>query len=363
VLSVRSALTVRARLRGGILVAAVVFLGCTVERLPVGNSPAFLRVESFVRLTDLPATSPPAWSPDGEWLAISTRDAVWLVRADRRGERRLASLPLTSQVSWAPDGRALAVVADGSLYAVSPEGMPPLRLSGDRRVRQCAWAPRGDTIAYIASGPGQDEAWLVHEDGSAETRVPDPLPGGGSREEARTLSWAPDGGSLWIAWGPPSGVRVDRVVEVAARRSGGIPLSLPLREQAAFPAFSPSGRFLAYLGGLEAQVRAGVGQVTVVRTDGTGRRVLTPPGTYSGLAWAPGGSLLAFAGAEGESLSVVVADALTGERLTVADYHPEMSRRAGPAAVAWSPDGLHIAIGAGRGAVASPVWIVTLERL
>ena len=351
------------RLRGGILAAALVCGGCTVQRLPVGLSPAFLRVDSFVRLSDLTAVSPPAWSPDGEWLAFSTGEAVSLIRADRAGERRLASPPRASHVAWAPDGRQLGVLADGGLYAVSPEGTPPYLLSGDRRVRLFAWAPRGGRIAYVASERLHEEVWVIREDGSAEMRVNVPVHPARPGEEVRALSWMPDGRALWIAWGPARGMQVSRILEINTGHPGVIPPSLPLRDSAASPAFSPSGRLLAYLGGTPARLRVGVGQVMVMRTDGMSRRALTPPGAYSGLTWAPGGSLLAFALAEDESLSVIIADGVTGERLTVADYHPEMSPHAGSAAIAWAPDGLHLAVGAGAGTTASPVWVIALERL
>ncbi len=355
---------VAVRLRGGLLAAALVCVGCTVQRVPAGLSPAFLRVESLIRASDLRAVSPPAWAPQGTWLAFSTREGVWVLGSDlsEYREHRIASLPHVTHVAWAPDGRSLAALADGSLYALSAEGAPPRRLSGDRRVRRFAWAPQGNQIAYVASGDGYLGVWLVPGNGGGKTRVDVRLGPATETEEVQALSWYPDGRDLFVALGPSGGARVDRFLQIRAPRSLITRLSLPLGGPAASPVLSPSGRFLAYLSGTEADLRAGRGRVMVVRADGTGARALTSQGGYSGLAWSRAGNLLAFAAADDEALSIIVADAVTGERLEVAHYRPEISRHVGSAAVAWSPDSLRIAFGTNTGETMGLVWIVTLHR-
>lgn len=349
-------------LPGAVLATALISGGCTVGRSPAGLSPAFLAVQSVTRLSDLRAVSPPAWAPDGRWLAVSTRDALWLLRADGSDARRLAPVPRVTEVAWAPDGRSLAALADGSLYMVSPEGTSPRRLTGSgHRVRRFAWAPRENQVAYVASAGGRDAIWLVRGDG-VETATDVSVGSAPPREAVRMLSWYPDGRALLVGLGAPGDPGVDGFFQILVSRPRFTRLALHLPEAAVAVVPSPSVRFLAFLGGTEADVRAGQRQVVVVRADGAGRRTLTSPGMYSGLAWARSGSLLAFAVSADGELSLIVADAVTGERLKVADYRPETSEPVGGAAVAWAPDGLRIAFGTDTGETEGPVWIATLQH-
>ena len=55
------------------------------------------------------------WSPDGEWLAFTTDDSVYLVRPDGTGLRRVFSGGFVSApaVQWSPDGSRLAYLHTG----------------------------------------------------------------------------------------------------------------------------------------------------------------------------------------------------------------------------------------------------------
>ena len=55
------------------------------------------------------------WSPDGEWLAFTTDDSVYLVRPDGTGLRRVYSGGFASApaVQWSPDGSRLAYLHTG----------------------------------------------------------------------------------------------------------------------------------------------------------------------------------------------------------------------------------------------------------
>jgi len=228
-------------------------------------------------------------------------------------------------------------------------------------VRRFAWAPRENQVAYVASEGGRDAVRLIRGDG-VDTATDVLVGSAPPREEVRVLSWYPDGRTLLVGFVAPGDASVDRFFQVLVSRPRFTRLALHLPEAAVAVVPSPSVRFLAYLGGTAADLRAGQGRVVVVRADGAGHRTLTSPGMYSGLAWARSGSLLAFAVTADGELSLIVADAVTGERLKVADYRPETSEPVEGAAIAWAPDGLRIAFGADTGETEGPVWRATLQH-
>src|SRR5579875_1278485 len=125
---------------------------------------------------------------------------------------------------------------------------------------------------------------------------------------------------------------------------------------------SPGARFLAYVvppppGGDGGQ------SVAVQRQDGTGRRILGPPGRILGLAWSPSGTVLALARRRGQDrASLELVDVTTGLGAPVGEYRPETSPTAGPVSLAWAPSGRALAVGPGPGQPPDPVWVVLLRR-
>lgn len=346
--------------------------GCTVERVPIGAGPPFLRAAGLARVSDLHAVSPPAWAPDGRLLAFSTADAVWSVRpapgdVDRR---RVAPIAGVERVAWSPDGRTVALLAGGRLLAVALDDPAPHALVSADGVRQAAWPPPGRTIFERTAdgGPGPVFAtgagpatllWIVRADGRA-VRIASLPP----NLDVRAITWLAGNAGVAVAAGR-RGEAADRVLYLrpgarAAPRTERLPAG------AHDPVPSPEGRFIAYLqdeGELASGGGAGAGsRVAVVRADGSGRRVLTPPGRYSGLAWSPADTVLAYARQEGGRIAIEIADVLTGERLWIGDYRPAAAVSPAPLAIVWAPDGMRLAFGTDTGTRDGFVWVATLER-
>jgi len=347
------------RLLGGILAAVLTFAGCTMYRMPVDSGPLFLRVVGLRRVSDRVAVSPPAWAPRGRRLAFSTDEAVWIVSPDQHVEQRLASLPHVTEISWAPAGRALAALADGRLYLLSLDGSPPRSVAAAQDVRLIAWARSGTRLAYVAARGGGDDLWVTDagDAGPRSTTTHLAIP---TSLEARMIAWLPGSRAIMVGAGPHGLDVTDRFFTVTGSRIIAGPLTL--RDAARYPEVSPTGKFLAFLEGPADDVLSGRGEVTVIREDGTGRRTLGPHGVYGGLAWSPAGSTLAIGRGDQGHIAVEIVDAVTGSRLLVDDYRPEIPSSGSAFSIAWSPDGRALAFGTNTGATVGPVWVATLAR-
>jgi WD40 repeat protein len=348
--------------------AIVVCAGCGIARVPIGAGPPFLRAAGLVRLSDLHAISPPAWSPDGGAVAFSTADAVWIVRPPVPADNahRLAPLPGVASVAWSPDGRIVVALAGGRIVAIPVDDPSPRPLASMTGVSFLAWAPGGRgrgvlQAAVAASAPsGRTTVWHV----TIPTEAGEPA----GAVRFRRLGALPRGwevGALvWMAGDAGVAVAADDTYGDGARvmflnpgpRPGGRAQTLPAGDHAPVP--SPQGRFIAYL----EDVPDGGARLCVMRTDGTGRRALSGAGRYSGVAWSPSGTLLAFARQDADRLALGIIDVMTGEALRLGDYRPETGPVGAPVSIAWAPDGTRLAFGTDTGTAPGFVWLAALER-
>jgi TolB protein len=120
------------------------------------------------------ADSSPAWSPGGETIAFTRRQApgwvpsVMLAGSDGRGPRRLAR---GTSPSWSPDGRRLVLAWGNSIHRVDADGGSRIRLASGLGARGDAlrprWSPDGRAILYLSPRG----IWTMNADGTDRRRV------------------------------------------------------------------------------------------------------------------------------------------------------------------------------------------------
>jgi tricorn protease len=97
----------------------------------------------------------------------------------------------------APDGKRALFEARGELFTVPAQKGATRNLTNTCGVheRNPKWSPDGKTIAFISDKSGEDEIWLVNQDGSAPPRQ---LTSGGDTYKY-ALYWSPDGKKIMWA--------------------------------------------------------------------------------------------------------------------------------------------------------------------
>jgi Tol biopolymer transport system component len=149
------------------------------------------------------ADGPTHWSPDGDWLLVSTGD-LFLVPAGLVGDQEIVDpsrIPGVRRLTfderdkgynaWAPDGSAIAFTSLGDAGMNEPRVELVNVATGDRSIFaegafSPAWAPEGRLIAYLKGGP---HVWVASHDGSAARQV------GSSFIPPK---WSPDGAVLYL---------------------------------------------------------------------------------------------------------------------------------------------------------------------
>jgi tricorn protease len=182
-----------------------------------------------------------------------------------------------------PKGERALFVARGDVFTAPIEKGPTRNLtrSSTAHDKHATWSPDGKTIAYVSDRTGEEQLWLVAQDGS------------GKPEQLTTTfgsmltapAWSPDGARLALA--DKDGklyvvtVAGKKVVEIADDRFGGI-----------FDyAWSPDGGHLAFSMGEHTQMRV-LHAWSVA--DGKVKRLTSEMFSSFGPAWDPEGKLLYF---------------------------------------------------------------------
>jgi len=118
----------------------------------------------------------PAWSPDGQWIALSsTRDGnqeIYVVRPDGKDLTRLTHDPaIDAHPAWSPDGKRLAFATnrwgDLELAVMNADGSGLTRLTSSRGMDDYpSWSPDRTRLAFTSNRDGNLEIYMMRSDGT-----------------------------------------------------------------------------------------------------------------------------------------------------------------------------------------------------
>jgi TolB protein len=188
--------------------------------------------------------SSPAWSPDGNLIAFSSRLGQQLdifVVPSEGGERKLIveSPRHDDQPDWSPDGKRLAFssnrTGDWNIYITNVEtGEGRLITHDTANDASPSWTPDGTAIVFMSERTGAQELWKIDLRNGELTQ----LTTGGSNSFPAV---SPDGSR--VAW-----TNVNRgmmIMDLATRETIVVPVP---KETNYAPTWSPDGRYLAVTG-------------------------------------------------------------------------------------------------------------------
>jgi Tol biopolymer transport system component len=166
----------------------------------------------------------PAWSPDGAWIAFTSRAAqaqpaaaqvaqpqpggppvvlandaggwrTYLIRANGSDRHALTTGGQALAPVWSPDGQRLAYhgTRDGNLdvFVANADGTGEQRITDDPAADWSpAWSPDGTKLAFTSNRSGNDDVWIVGVDGDGATDLTN------NPAADQVPVWSPDGARI-----------------------------------------------------------------------------------------------------------------------------------------------------------------------
>jgi tricorn protease len=200
-----------------------------------------------------------------------------------RRPSRISVANFIEDISLSPKGERVLFCARGDIFSAPVEKGPTRNLthSSGAHDKWPRWSPDGSRVAFISDKSGEDEVWVVAQDGSG---TPEQLTSGG-KAFRYAPEWAPDGKR--IAFADKDGkvyvltVADKKVAEIADSRRGQI------RDYA----WSPRGNHLAF----SMPNENGFNSIHIWSAgDGQVHRVTEEFFNATGPAWDPQGNYLYF---------------------------------------------------------------------
>lgn len=308
-----------------------------------------------VQLTDQPNDINPKWSPDGRMIAFQRVAEIWVMNGDGSNQSMIAE---GTNPTWTPDFNLL-ITRDADILKIDSDGQTLANLTNTQNVSEygAAASPDGTLIAFSSNedpngdpnnpAPGlTPNMWLIDSNGQNK-RLRWQQDNGTFEGQ---MDWAPDNsriafvddGDVWTI--PPDGNNPTNLTE-----------NDDPRQQ--FPAWSPDGRSIAY----SQDTGNMTPNIFLIDVDTRSRQdiSLTSSG-YDDMPhwqpWAVQNGRIWFITDFGFDQGFGIANSdpdgshrRITEFLDIQDFSPAIT------ALAWSPDGTKLAIGARNDSVQPPL--------
>ncbi|SYZ72633.1 conserved exported hypothetical protein [Candidatus Zixiibacteriota bacterium] len=183
-------------------------------------------------------------APDGKRAVFSGRGDIFTVPAKEGNTRDLTNTSGAKEVagSWSPDGKWIVYISDTTgedeIYLVSQDGKERVRLTTDGHCRRYnpLWSPDSKKLAFA------DKEWnLYYIDVAAKkvTKIEK-----SKKSQIRAYTWSPD--SKFIAYGKSADNDI-AAIYIYSLSDGSIHQVTPASTNDYSPAFDPEGKYLYFL--------------------------------------------------------------------------------------------------------------------